>query len=214
MPAARTRRGSYAKSAETQATIARAALAVVREKGHRALTTSEVSQRAGVSEATRFYHFPTRDHLLVAAMELVDDEARARYFDPEASDIDLDQIPWLMARAGMENDKTLHLFTALQAEAPNPHHPAHAYFTEHYERATGALAGMLRRRQAEGLAVPELDPDTVSRQLLGVWGGLQSQWLVNPSFDLADEIRQAFRRLTGQAAMETKQAIDDLMTRV
>ena len=36
-----------------------------------ALTTAAVAQRAGMSERTMLYHLPTRDHLLVAALERV-----------------------------------------------------------------------------------------------------------------------------------------------
>lgn len=213
MPVVRRSRGPYAKSAETKASIARAALDVVQELGHRALTTAEVSQRAGVSEATRFYHYPTRDHLLVAAMRVADEKAAERFTSDSAVSVELSEIPRLIGSPGDSDDKVLHLFIALQAEAPNPDHPARAYFVEHNARATEAFARALRRRQADGLAHPDLDPDAVARQLLGVWRGLQAQWLVNPSFDLVSEIHQAFRRLTGQTAMEAKQAIDELLTR-
>ncbi len=206
-------RGRYAKTAETRATLARAALEIVYEKGHAALTTAEVAQRAGVSETTRFYHFPTRDHLLVAALELADHDSEARYsLSREREDAGWNTVFGAIARDGMgRNRAVLLLFTALSAEAPNPDHPAHDYFKRHNAGNVRAFAEGIRRRQAQGLAHPDLDPDAVARQLQGIWRGLQSQWLVEPSFDLADEVQQAFRMLSGQTAMETKQAIGELM---
>lgn len=205
----------YAKTAERRATIGRAALAVVRERGHRALTTAEVAERAGISEATMLYHFPTRDHLLVAALnastedqtQLVASQALTEMPGP-------DQLAGIIARDAMRDDKVAHLFASLSAEATNPEHPAHEYFQEHYRTARFHLARIVRDRQATGKAHPDLDPDAIARQLMAIWTGLQAQWLVEPDFDLANEIEVAFRQLTGQSAVEAKRAIDDAMTRL
>ena len=70
-------RGPYAKTAERKASIAEAALELIRESGHRSLLVADVARRAGVSERTLFYHFPTRDHVLVAALERVDELSQA-----------------------------------------------------------------------------------------------------------------------------------------
>ena len=53
-----------------------------------------------------------------------------------------------------------------------------------------------------------------ARHLIAVWNGLQSQWLTDPAFDLADEIVQAWRRLTGQPAMEAKRALEAVIDRI
>lgn len=45
-------------------------LDVVIEKGHGKVTTAEVAARASTSEATVLYDYPSKDHLLVAALEL------------------------------------------------------------------------------------------------------------------------------------------------
>lgn len=211
----RPTRRPYAKTAERRATIGRAALAVVRRRGHRALTTAEVAEEAGISEATMLYHFPTRDHLLVAALQAsTDDQPQlvAGLFTDRTPGPD--ELAGVIARDAMRDDQVTHLFAALSAEATNPEHPAHAFFTEHYTTARGHMARMVRERQEQGLAHPDLDANAVARQMMGVWTGLQAQWLIDPAFDLAAEIEVAFRQLTGQAAVEAKQAIDDIMNRM
>ncbi len=211
----RGKRGPYAKTAETKATIGRAALDIVREKGHRALTTAEVSERAGVSEATRFYHFPTRDHLLVAAMEAAEVESEAFMGDEAANPaVGLDIVPARLVRRGMTQVNELRLFAALAGEAPDPEHPAHDFLKRHNERSVEAYAAAIRQRMAEGLAHPDLGSVSVARQMIAVWNGLQSQWLTDPTFDLADEIVQAWRRLTGQPAMEAKKALEALLDQI
>ncbi|PHP53540.1 TetR/AcrR family transcriptional regulator [Actinomyces ruminis] len=66
-------RGPYAKTAAKREAIARAAYEVVQEVGHEHLTTAAVAQRAGMAERTMLYHFPSRDHLLVAALDHFDE---------------------------------------------------------------------------------------------------------------------------------------------
>lgn len=211
-----TPRKRYARTAETRATIARAALDVVYEKGHAALTTAEVAQRAGVSETARFYHFPTRDHLLVAALELADAETADEYDTAQdAVEADLGGTLGRIARTAMgRNRAVVLLFTALGAQAPDPTHPAHNYFKAHTASSVATFARIVRERQIEGRALPDLDPVAVARQLVGVWRGLQSQWLVEPDFDLADEVRGAFRRLTGEDTMQAKRAITEVLAAI
>lgn len=211
-------RGPYAKTAARRAAVAKAALSIVRESGHKALTTAEVAARAKISEASMLYHFPTRDHLFVAAMELADQEGGERISAEATADGeglgDVGWIPSRLAEMAMQDQATIRLFVALGAEAANPEHPAHEYMKRHNELAVNEFARMVERRQADGLAHPDIDPHSAARQMMGAWNGLQGQWLVDPSFDLAQEVALAFRRLTGQPTMEARKMIGDLLTRI
>ena len=80
--------------------------------------------------------------------------------------------------------------------------------------SSSRTAAGIRQQMADGLAHPDLDPESVARHLIAVWNGLQSQWLTDPAFDLADEIVQAWRRLTGQPAMEAKRALEAVIDRI
>lgn len=217
-----TKRGPYAKSAQRRAAIAEAAFEVVMEVGHPHLTTAAVAARAGISERTMLYHFPTRDHLLVAAIEHFelatggavgtllsggDDEGMAT---PEAFRALIDRL----ARRSPDEDKRLQLQVALASAAQDPAHPAHAYFQMHYERVTRQMVGLMRARQADGLAHPDRDPERMARQFIAVWDGLQQHWLVSRDFDLAAEIEEAFREISGQNAMEARAAVEALLSRM
>ena len=70
---------------------------------------------------------------------------------------------------------------------------------------------MLRHRQHRSLAHPDLEPEAVARRLVAVWDGLQAQWLVAPTFDLAEEILASFRQLSGQNVMEARQAFEQAL---
>ncbi|MGO4586570.1 TetR family transcriptional regulator, partial [Arthrobacter sp. 2RAF6] len=126
-------RGRYAKTAERRAAVARAALDIIQEKGHKALTTAEVAATAGMSETALMYHFPSRDHVLVAAMELADEEIGSRMTaESMASElVSGDWDPAGAARLVLTEETTVRLLLALEAEAPNPEHPAHQYMKKH-----------------------------------------------------------------------------------
>ena len=211
----RTRR-PYAKTVERRLAVARAALEIILEKGHRALTTAEVASRASMSETAMLYHFPSRDHILVAAMELADQDSRTLLTEEfQGSHALRDEWPPPeLARLSGEDASVTRLFLALSAEAVNPEHPAHTYLKDHRENAVLEFAEGVKRRQAKGYALPGLDPASVARQMVALWSGLRMQWLVDPSFDLATEVSQGFRALTGQPIMDAKQKIGELISKI
>ena len=209
------KRGPYAKSAEKRAAIAKAAYEVVMEVGHPQLTTAAVAARAGLLERTMLYHFPTRDRLLVAAIEYFEGffagEGGERPLAPPSEFRDL--IDELAHRSPGE-DKRLRLQVALASAAQDPTHPAHEFFQRHYERVMTEMIDLMKARQAAGLAHPDRDPVRMARQFIAVWDGLQQSWLIRRDFDLTEEITEAFREISGQNAMEARAAVRDLLSRI
>lgn len=201
-------RGRYAKSEERRQVVAAAALDLILEAGHRGLTTAAVAERAGMSERTLQYHFPTRDHVLTAALELYDERQSATMDWPEDdAPLDLASIPATIARAEMTDLPIMSLRNALAAEAGNPDHPAGAHCRRHDEASVGVVSDLLRMLQESGSVPPDLDPTATARRMMALWMGLQRMWLANPTFDLVDEIVTSFRLLSRQDSMETRQAL-------
>ena len=213
------KRGPYAKSAQKRAAIAKAAYDVVMEVGHPQLTTAAVAAKAGMLERTMLYHFPTRDHLLVAAIDYFEghletgDGERGRERPLATPDQFRDLIDTLAQRSPSE-DKRLQLQVALASAAQDPAHPAHAFFQRHYERVMAEMVELMKARQAAGLAHPDRDPVRMARQFIAVWDGLQQNWLIRRDFDLTEEITEAFREISGQNAMEARAAVQDLLNRI
>ncbi|MGI5454243.1 TetR/AcrR family transcriptional regulator [Streptomyces sp. CA-249302] len=202
-------RGPYARTAERRRSIARAVLDIVVEKGYGNVTTAEVAQRVGSSEATVLYHYPSKDHLLVAALEHSDTEdSEQRLSGDVPSDFSLEELRGF-ARTTPRRESIMRLYSALAGEATTPGHPAQEYFAQRYNTTVTWFAALVERRQAAGLAHPGLDSVETGRQIVATWDGLQTQWLVDPSFDLGDLLVSAFRRLSGQNWMEARNRILD-----
>lgn len=185
-------RGSYARTKERRRAIAEAALAIVLERGHRSLITSEVAERAGLSEAGVLYHYQTRNDLLLGALRLSDEY--------EWSTMPLgESIRLAPARAAesLRQTSIVQLHTAMSGESGNPAHPAHDYFKQRWHAGDERMAESIRRLQVAGVVGPDVDPHRASRWIHTAWEGMQLQWLVDPGFDIAVELRLLIERLLG-----------------
>ncbi|HEX3604276.1 MAG TPA: TetR/AcrR family transcriptional regulator [Candidatus Dormibacteraeota bacterium] len=65
------RRTQAERSAATQARVLEAAAEVLLESGYSGLTTTRVAQRAGVSRGAQLHQYPTKEALVVAAVDHV-----------------------------------------------------------------------------------------------------------------------------------------------
>jgi AcrR family transcriptional regulator len=77
----------YKSGDERREEIVRATLAILAEEGLHAWTTSTLADRVGVSEATLFKHFDSKDAILSAALQHQAEELRGRIegYRPEGS---------------------------------------------------------------------------------------------------------------------------------
>ncbi|MBO0982604.1 TetR/AcrR family transcriptional regulator [Rathayibacter sp. SD072] len=200
------RRGPYASTQKRRATIIAAVVVLVDELGHEGVTTALVSQRSGVSETTVLYHFPSKDHLLVAALGSIEEQEAAE------GHVDLDETV-LDARAFRHlaspdaRDPRFRLLTAMKGLAASPDHPANGYFAERNARMVDVFTRLVEHSQRVGLAHPAADPRVTARQVIAVWDGLSQLWVSDPSFDLGAAVEDAIRRLTGQNLMDIQRLL-------
>lgn len=178
------RRGPYAKTAALREAIASAALDLVIERGHTEITTTEIAERAGMGKTAALYHFPTRDHMLIAAF--IEHENRTHRLERST---DLEDFPE-QAERGVHRDRIVRLYQAMLAESHQPDHPAHEYFAVHFGEGTAYYAEQIRARQAAGTVSADVDPELAARIILAAWDGLQIQWLNTPSFSMSAAMQQ------------------------
>jgi len=206
----RAKRGPYAKTRVRRAAIAAAALSLVNESGDTGVGIAEVAERTGMTEATVAYHFPTRDHLLVAALEEADEVNRRVFEGTGGQDMDLAEVVASLADTSASHPHRMRLYTSQAANAADPDHPAHAWFKNHQEGTRAYFSWMMRRDQAMGRAHAEVDPDQFARQMIALWDGLQMQKLADPSLDLPAQVTDAYRRLARMDLMQARRALETL----
>jgi AcrR family transcriptional regulator len=203
-PAEPRKRGPYQRSHERRARIALAVLDLVDELGHEGVTTSLVAARSGSTEPTVLYHFPSKDHLLVAALDRADDlELGLSTIEGDELTLDLDNLRAKVNGTMAAQDRRLRLFAMLRGQAATPDHPAAEYFARRTERALGIWTDLVAKRQSQGLAHPGLNPRDVARQVLALWDGLALIGFSAPDFDCGQALVDGIRRLTGQNWVES-----------
>ncbi|WP_425826642.1 TetR/AcrR family transcriptional regulator [Streptomyces fractus] len=203
------KRGPYARSRKRREQIADAVLRLVDEQGHEHLTTALVARSSGVAEPSVLYHFPTKDHLLVAALERADDLSAAESgAEEEDSRLDLDGIRKAAALVSGTERRT-RLYLMLKGQAATPGHPAGAYFRARTERSVRIFARLIAHRQREGLAHPGLDPESTARQVTALFDGLTLMQVTDNDIDAGGLLADGVRRLTGQNWMQARALLDD-----
>ncbi|MGV2984182.1 TetR/AcrR family transcriptional regulator [Microbacterium sp. AGC85] len=207
----RAKRGPYAKTQQRRASIAAAALDLINERGDARVGFAEVAERAGVSEATVVYHFPTRDHVLVAALEEAD-EVNSRVFEEaDMRNMDVAEVVSMLATTSAGHPQRMRLYTSQAANASDPDHPAHAWFVKHQQGTRDYFAWVLRRDQAAGRAHEDVDPDQFARQMIALWDGLQMQKLSDPALDLPEQVTDAYRSLARVDLVDARRALESLV---
>jgi len=189
-----TARGRYAKGEQRRAQILATALEVFTEGGFHGSSTREIARRVGVTEPTLFHYFGSKQALLAAVLAARDERTPG----PAG---DLGRLLETVRDNATEPD-LVRLFAVTSAEATDPGHAAHDWFTARYARLRSELAaGIAERAAAPERAGAELTPDRVARLLVAAADGLQIQWLLDrgpagaAGIDMADDLRALARAL-------------------
>ncbi|MDN4476559.1 TetR/AcrR family transcriptional regulator [Demequina sp. SYSU T00192] len=176
------------RGAGTRALILDTALAAFAESGYRGTSVRDIATRCGLTHPALLYHFPTKADLLMAVLRRRDDaEGRAAGFADLRGAALLDHLV-ATARLNAGRPGVVELYATLSAEATDPGHPAHAYFVDRYANLRASVARAYAEVAHDGGLRPGIDPATAARQLVALMDGLQIQWLLDPSLDMAEAI--------------------------
>lgn len=178
-----TRRGSYAKGIAKREEILTVALDVIARHGYRGASVREIADAVGLSQAGLLHYFDSRDELLTAVLTKRDEvDAPAPAEEP------FEALLRIVAH-NAEVPGLVQLYAQLSIEATDPAHPAHEYFVARYERLRSMFADGIRRAQAAGAMRADADPETTATAIVAAADGLQAQFLLDPSIDMATGLR-------------------------
>jgi AcrR family transcriptional regulator len=170
-------RGSYAKGVARRDEILTAALDVFSREGYRGTSLREVAKQVGMSLPGLMHYFESKEHLLTAILQKRDDD-----------DL-IDGLVRIM-RHNRDVPGLVQLFITLAAAAEDPSHPAHPFFVDRYSVVLASLAEAIRDRQSAGTARADLDPEHIARVLIAIADGIQIQWALDRSVDMAGDIER------------------------
>jgi AcrR family transcriptional regulator len=178
-------RGSYAKGVARREEILESALEVIGRDGYQNASLKQIAHVVGVTPAALLHYFGTKEELFTEVLRKRDEHDG---MDPRLADLaDPSQGLLDVIRHNTEVPGLVELFSRLAVDAADPAHPAHAYFLERSERLREAVAAGFHR---DATREPALDPDTMARVLQAVADGLQLQWMIDPTVDMAVIVEQ------------------------
>lgn len=163
-----------------RAEIIQTATELIGTEGYRALSLREVARRCGMSAPGLMHYFADMPSLLTAVLAHRDEVDLAAIIETQAESGTLDDVVAAAfdyyRRAG---EATLR-FDALEAEAVDPTHPAHAYYLERDERSFAQMRPVIEREFD--------DPDQAFAVLRVVFDGIRFRRLRDPdNVDLMQE---------------------------
>ncbi|MDT0201930.1 helix-turn-helix domain-containing protein [Nocardioides sp. AE5] len=187
------RRGPYAKGIARREQILDAALSVIAERGFGRTSVADLAEASGLSQPGLLHHFGCKEELFT---ELVRrrDEVTATGLRPG------EDLVGFFLRTVADNARVpglVELYTRLSAEATDPDHAAHGFFTERYAEARGLLGGLLEDLREQGELPAYVDPAATAAALLALADGLQVQWLLDPDLDMAGVLDATWRAIRG-----------------
>ncbi|MCO7218226.1 TetR/AcrR family transcriptional regulator [Klenkia sp. PcliD-1-E] len=167
------RRTQQQRRAETERRVVDAAIALIAERGSRAVTLAEVGQAAGYSRGIVHAHFGSRDQLLAAVVR------DAQRFDvPEVDGTGLDRLAALV-RAYLQNvalrRPAIGAFLLMWAESRASDPVLGPLFAERDRSFRADLAAVVRDGVQDGSVRRDADPEAVAVLLLGALRGIGMQ---------------------------------------
>ncbi|MGW9630077.1 TetR/AcrR family transcriptional regulator [Agromyces sp. NPDC055520] len=190
------RRGSYAKGVAKREEILTTALDVIARNGYRRTSVRELAEAVGLSQAGLLHYFSSKEELFQEILRKRDD------VDSAAFDLELAQpieAFFGVIRHNSEVPGLVQLYAQLSTEAGDPAHPSHEYFVERYAAFRELFGGMLRDEQAAGRIDADIDIDRVGNLFLAAADGLQTQWMLDPSIDMAEHVAYLWQLITRKA---------------
>ena len=167
---------------ETDAAILDAALALFGELGSEAMTVEAVAARAGVGKATIYRRWPTKDDLVIAAIQ----EVLTSVAVPDLGDVRTTLVAMVRGAITLMKTSTAGLIFPRMAGEVAGRTPLGVRYVEAVIRPRRAMVrSVLERGVAEGVLRPDLDVALLADVLVGP---IILRKILNELADLPDDV--------------------------
>ncbi|MCV2395160.1 TetR/AcrR family transcriptional regulator [Actinotalea sp. M2MS4P-6] len=190
-------RGPYQKGIVKREEILRTALTTIAESGYSGATVKQLADAVGLSPNGLLRYFGSKDALFTEVLRRRDVEDEVT-FRPAGADLDGEVLATFI-RHNAEVPGLVQLYARFCSEAAEPGHPAHDYFRERYEALRRVWTDGLDDLKRSGRLAADADTEQLAVVAIAVMDGLQTQWMYDPSIDMAEAFALAFERLVTSA---------------
>lgn len=191
-------RGAYAKGVAKREEILTAALDVIARNGYRRTSVRELADAVGLSQAGLLHYFSSKEELFQEILRKRDEADVTAFIGDGDRDRPIEGFLALV-RHNAEVPGLVQLYAQVSTEAGDTEHPSHAFFVERYAQLRGLLGQLVRAEQEAGRIDAQLDHDRVATLFAAAADGLQTQWRLDPSIDMADQLAYFWQLVTRKA---------------
>ena len=172
--------------AETKLSILQAGRRLIAQKGFTATTIDQVAHDVGMTKQGVLHHFHSRDVLLTAVLAHRDQFDRDR-FTP-GDDLVASIIETVRYNATVPGVVALHSVLAARGAAFPESEPSRDFVNTRYPILVTELTESIERHQASGEVPADRNAASLARILIAASDGLQTQWLIDDTVDMAGEL--------------------------
>ncbi|XBH21493.1 TetR/AcrR family transcriptional regulator [Jonesiaceae bacterium BS-20] len=192
-----TTRGSYAKGIAKREEILTTALVVIAKNGYRKASIRELATAVGLSQTGLLHYFDSKEELYA---EILHKRDKLNVPGPTLDEIEtpkqfIEALANLL-RHNAEVPGLVQLYTQFSAEATSPEHSARSFFQARYSSYRAVVSNFVRSQQSAGALPEHLDADKIATLLAAASDGLQTQWMLDNSIDMAEHIEYLWDGLT------------------
>lgn len=171
-------------------------MGVFGESGFRGGTLQQIADRIGGTPTAILKLFGSKENLLIAVLEHWDAVTREVVGEGTRGPAHLDGYRRLMAYH-VTHTGLLQLYLTMAAEATSLDHPAHRFITERHADTLAEMRQVFLDGVADGHFLP-MTTEEIEHEaewLLAAMDGLETQYLLNPGFDLERSFGRYVERL-------------------
>lgn len=185
------RKRGYAKGAARRESIVDIATREFARHGYQSATIRDIAAACGISRAGLLHHFDGKASLLREVLDRRDETDAAPLYRYAKEHGAIGYIRGFIAlvERNQRSRGMVELYVRLSSEAHQPTHPAHEFFVHRYERLRSKIIAVIDECQAEGIVRTDLPAKDAAIHLVALMDGLQTQWLLDESVDMAAQIR-------------------------
>ena len=180
---------SYAKGVARRQEILDRAIEVFADKGAEGTSLRAIAEKVGVTHAALLHYFGSREELLVEVLR--EGERRHSTYGRDDARVK-DQVVGGMVRAAERNVTIpgfVSLYTSLLAGSLEPDKQySREFFSTRFARLRERLAELIRIGQEEGSIRRGVEPEAMAALVIAASDGLQTQWLLEPTVDIAKSL--------------------------